>query len=346
MRVISVELEHCQGSLPQWAEALSTYVGGLPLSDSKLISCMSVRGRFSGHIELGNLHNARLSKIRATPYHLSSARIPQRTMPAMLLAQVIGTCRIEQDQRSCTLHPGDWCVIDTRAPHSSRLLAPHNELLTLALEPSSDPEGHRMLKISAARRFSSHSGLSRLLLGTLTQAFDQMNRLSVSSQKSLRRALNEMAWGAMREQFEAPPLGTRRGVVRAHAKGYIEQHLADAGLSVASIAKACGASVRTIHRAFEIDPVGSVWRYIWLRRLNYCAAGLRDPRQAHLSITDICYSGGFNSSSHFSRLFKEHFGVTPREYRDQSANALPSQAVATVSWPSGISGTASEETIA
>ncbi|WP_454649983.1 helix-turn-helix domain-containing protein [Bradyrhizobium liaoningense] len=327
MKVISVELEHCQGFLPQWADALSTHVGELS-PDSKLISCMPGSECFSGRIEIGDLDNARLSKISATPYRSSrSVRIPEHSVPAMLVAQVIGTCRIEQDKRSCTLQPGDWCVVDTPAPCNTWVLAPHNEFFTLALEPSSISERLRMLEIGAARRFSSQAGLSRLLLGTLTQTFDQMNRLSASSRKALQRALNEMAWGAVCEQLDAPLRATRLGAVCARVKGYIERHLANTSLSVASIADACGVSVRTIHRAFNTDPVGSVWHYIWMRRLSHCAAGLRDPRQAHRSITDICYSGGFNSTSHFSRLFKEHFGVTPREYRDPTQSALPPRAV-------------------
>ena len=57
------------------------------------------------------------------------------------------------------------------------------------------------------------------------------------------------------------------------------------------------------------------------RRLSHCAASLRDPSQAHRSITDICFSYGFNSTSHFSRLFKERFGIAPRDYRSASQYA-------------------------
>ena len=55
-----------------------------------------------------------------------------------------------------------------------------------------------------------------------------------------------------------------------------------------------------------------------MRRVERCADDLRDPGQAHRPITDICFSWGFNSTSHFSRLFKERFGVTPRGYRAAS----------------------------
>jgi AraC family transcriptional activator of tynA and feaB len=58
-----------------------------------------------------------------------------------------------------------------------------------------------------------------------------------------------------------------------------------------------------------------VSRYIWDRRVSRCADALRDGKEACQRITEICLSRGFNSTSHFSRLFKEKFGVPPRIYR-------------------------------
>ncbi|MGO9397191.1 MAG: helix-turn-helix domain-containing protein [Xanthobacteraceae bacterium] len=70
-----------------------------------------------------------------------------------------------------------------------------------------------------------------------------------------------------------------------------------------------------LHRHFAEDPAGSVSRYLWQRRLIRCTEALRDPSQAHRSITDVCFLYGFSSSSHFSRLFKDQFGVSPIQYR-------------------------------
>ena len=84
-------------------------------------------------------------------------------------------------------------------------------------------------------------------------------------------------------------------------------------------------SLRSLHRAFAADPAGSVSKHLWVRRLDRCAADLRDPTQVHRQVTDICFSWGFNSTSHFSRLFKEQFGVSPRDYRIAFQNASVTQ---------------------
>jgi len=42
---------------------------------------------------------------------------------------------------------------------------------------------------------------------------------------------------------------------------------------------------------------------------------LASAAQRKRSITEIAFSWGFNSSPHFSRLFKERYGISPRRYR-------------------------------
>jgi len=149
----------------------------------------------------------------------------------------------------------------------------------------------------------------------VNESFGEMRRLPPFSGKKLGAAITTMAWDALREQIETPPVIGRHDELPMRVKAYIEANLADPELSVERIAHACSISVRALHRHFAEDPAGSVSRYFWLRRLIRCAEALRDPSQAHCSITDVCFSYGFSSSSHFSRLFKDQFGVTPVHYR-------------------------------
>jgi AraC-like DNA-binding protein len=58
-----------------------------------------------------------------------------------------------------------------------------------------------------------------------------------------------------------------------------------------------------------------------VRRLQRCYDKLAAPEHATLSITEIAYSLGFNSSSHFSNLFRAQFGVRPSDVRGSSVEA-------------------------
>jgi AraC-like DNA-binding protein len=60
--------------------------------------------------------------------------------------------------------------------------------------------------------------------------------------------------------------------------------------------------------------------YVLRRRLEETARQLVDPRWRGRSICEIAFTWGFNSAPHFSRSFREQFGMPPREYRARQAH--------------------------
>jgi AraC-like DNA-binding protein len=95
-------------------------------------------------------------------------------------------------------------------------------------------------------------------------------------------------------------------------KAYIEEHLAEPNLSLTTIARENGVSLRYLHHLFRVaDMSASEW--LRLRRLQRCRDLLSSPQHAHRSITEIAYSMGFSSSSHFSNLFRDHFNMRPSD---------------------------------
>jgi AraC-like DNA-binding protein len=109
----------------------------------------------------------------------------------------------------------------------------------------------------------------------------------------------------------------RRARLRS-VKAYIESNLGDPHLSLATIAKQNGVSLRYLHQLFRLTDM-SVSEWLRLRRLQRCRELLASPRHASLSITEIAYSMGFSSSSHFSNLFRAQFNVRPSDVRGTSA---------------------------
>jgi AraC-like DNA-binding protein len=100
-------------------------------------------------------------------------------------------------------------------------------------------------------------------------------------------------------------------------KSYIDAHLSDPNLSLSKIAKENGISLRYLHQLFRpMDMSASEW--LRMRRLQRCHHLLTSPEHAAQSITDIAYSMGFSSSSHFSNLFRAQFGLRPSDVRGTS----------------------------
>ncbi len=99
-------------------------------------------------------------------------------------------------------------------------------------------------------------------------------------------------------------------------KLFIEEHLRDPKLSPSFIASQLRLSDRYLRMIFEVSNE-SPSAYILRRRLEECAAQLRDPRWRQFSITNIAFSWGFNSAPHFARSFRARYCCSPREYRHQ-----------------------------
>jgi AraC-like DNA-binding protein len=102
---------------------------------------------------------------------------------------------------------------------------------------------------------------------------------------------------------------TKAVVLRANQ--LISRRLGDADLSVASIAEALSVSISSLARAFRQRGL-SPMRYVYSLRLEHASrllAGTPD-----LAIQDVADRCGFTSPAHFSRLFKQKHGMTPREY--------------------------------
>ncbi len=121
---------------------------------------------------------------------------------------------------------------------------------------------------------------------------------------------------------------------------YIETHLADPELGVGGICRYLRCSRATLYRLFNDQ--GGVQEYIRRRRLVACFKAIGSPRQAHRRIYDIALDFGFTSPSHFSHLFRAHFGITPREARELEFAAVPQ---ATAPGPVASSGTEAVEQI-
>ena len=101
-------------------------------------------------------------------------------------------------------------------------------------------------------------------------------------------------------------------------RNYIDEHLSDPNLSLGDIAKKNGISLRTLHQLFH--PMGmSASEWLRTRRLQRSYDLLSSPQHETKSITEIAYSIGFNSSSHFSNLFRTQFGLRPSDVRKTSA---------------------------
>jgi AraC-like DNA-binding protein len=87
-------------------------------------------------------------------------------------------------------------------------------------------------------------------------------------------------------------------------------------LSLEEYAKLCHRSLSSFKRDFQAQFQESPGKWLLQRRLDYSAKLLQN---AQMNVTEIAFESGFEDVSHFSRVFKERFGVPPAAYRKESS---------------------------
>lgn len=98
------------------------------------------------------------------------------------------------------------------------------------------------------------------------------------------------------------------------ARKIVETHLDDSKFSVEELSHEILLSHSQLHRKLSALTGFSATSFIRQIRLKKAKELLLNPE---LSITAIAYDTGFNDPSYFSRVFKQEFGMTPAEWREQ-----------------------------
>ncbi|MFT3890673.1 MAG: AraC family transcriptional regulator [Anaerolineales bacterium] len=92
---------------------------------------------------------------------------------------------------------------------------------------------------------------------------------------------------------------------------YIRAHICEP-LNREMLAEVAGFSVPHFHRIFQAEVGESAASYV--RRLRMERAG-RKLRMGAVDITEIALAAGYDSHAAFSKAFRQHYGVSPSEFR-------------------------------
>ncbi|GGW14098.1 AraC family transcriptional regulator [Streptomyces capoamus] len=226
-----------------------------------------------------------------------------------------GAARIEQDGREACLRPGQLFVYDMSRP--VRLTLPERFLTKSLVLP------RRVLGLSeadlqriTASPLGADSALGGLLTPLLSRLVDTAETYPQRTGELVARTVVDLVQTLAEERLGRAGGDTadaaRLSLVRIRA--YIDRHLAHPELTPQSIARAHHISVRYLHKLFELEDI-TVSRWIQQRRLERCRDDLARREVAHLTIAAVAHRWGFTSASHFSRVFRAAYGVSPAEWR-------------------------------
>ena len=89
-------------------------------------------------------------------------------------------------------------------------------------------------------------------------------------------------------------------------------------LDVEALARGAHMSAGHLSRQFKLAYGEAPYSYLMTRRVERAMALLR---QGQMSVTDVCFTVGFQSLGTFSTRFTELVGVPPSTYRQQASGA-------------------------
>ncbi|MBV9893933.1 MAG: helix-turn-helix transcriptional regulator [Chloroflexi bacterium] len=100
----------------------------------------------------------------------------------------------------------------------------------------------------------------------------------------------------------------------ARVTEYVVAHLAEP-LSLERLAQQVGYSAYHFAQLFRATTGATPHQFVLSKRFERAKHLLT---QTKLSLSQVTFEVGFQSQSHFTHAFVSHFGVTPRQYRQQS----------------------------
>jgi AraC-like DNA-binding protein len=233
----------------------------------------------------------------------------------LISLQVSGIGSVAQDGREAILEPGDFACYDSTRPYTLRF---NTEFEQLVLHMPRQAMVRRIGRTEAwtARRVEAASPVGSLVLPFVRQTAAIVSEVGPATASRLSETCLSLVTAALGERLSDSLEGqtAARTALTFRAKAVIESNLHDHALNTEKVAARLGISQRYLQDLFHAEQT-TVSDWTWIRRLEKSRRDLADPLRAGDSIAQIALACGFADFGHFSRRYKDAFGLSPREYR-------------------------------
>ncbi|WMD19306.1 helix-turn-helix domain-containing protein [Achromobacter seleniivolatilans] len=279
---------------------------------------------FAGHVRY-----ARRTSLQFNDLHYQGQKLERTAGNVSRLDQefytfglpLSGPLAVQQQGREFQVEPGCVYLMNQSLPYQATALGASG-YRSLSVSFPRSALSQRDSRIGAFYKLRADDGSPRgaMLASYMDHLFKGMGGWSDTEVTELGERLIDLIVLFLVQAEQAHASESDSSVTLAHrhrAMAYIRQHLADPGLSPLRVAQGCGLSVAYLHRILQAGGL-SAESFIFDQRLDKCRELLLNPLHGHRSIAELAYQVGFSHPSHFSRLFKRRFGMTPRDLRGRT----------------------------
>jgi AraC family transcriptional regulator, positive regulator of tynA and feaB len=236
-----------------------------------------------------------------------------RTFTVLLMLE--GAAETWQGDRSCSVGPGQFTLVDGQQPFNVEMRSSYRKVLMHMPRQAVVTRHFGIEKRTALASDVERPG-NRMFRDFLLSVSHCAEAVSFAERCTLLSASIEML-GLVEPDDKLQHRSPR--IDRAIAE--IELNLADPELSPEMLARRMGLSRRQADTVFERTGM-SISAQIWERRLLRAASELVSPANVERRIIEVALSCGFNDPAHFSRAFRKRFGLTPSDWRSHGGQLI------------------------
>jgi AraC-like DNA-binding protein len=283
------------------------------------LDCKSdLGGAFHGAITSSQLGSAKCSTVSSGRQSVirTPSRISRASEDFILFALGRqGAGAVLQDGRETLIRPGEFAFYDTTRPYELRFT---DDFTQTIFQVPRDMLHRRFAGTHnlTATSFTPERPVERLAYQFISALSDIADRLDQDNAIRLSDQAADLLAMAMSERLGTGvlPSSTHRSALLYRLKAHVLAHLPNPELSLTEAAAALRISPRYVNSLFA-DEQTSFQRFVLAQRLEHCKRDLASPAHAHRHVSEIAFAWGFNDLSHFGRVFREHYGLSPRDWR-------------------------------
>lgn len=278
-------------------------------------------GPFDALIESADIGSVGFTKFSLR--NLRAATTPQtirhennKTDQLFISMVISGSVSAIQNDRSSVTVAGDISIRDTNTPWTIEH-AGYSEVIAVAV-----PRQKLESILGSARNFvgltiDGHHPVTMIARSFISSLLQVGNQLELRAAERMASAGVDLIAASVAERMAMEtPKALRSTLIVQRAIAHIRSNISDPELSPAHVAAGVGVSLRNLQILFRQDG-RNIAAWIWQQRLEQAARRLSDPAYLHLPLGELARSCGFSDQAHFSRRFRNCFGLSPRDYRHE-----------------------------
>lgn len=300
-------------SFRQWRDTICDVVVDLECSRDK-------HGAFVGRIISREMRGMNLIRVTASAHRVSrdKRRVAQGREQFVLLSHMRqGQGVVLQNGREAVLRPGDFAIYDTTNPYEMMLDGAF-EMDVLRMERDAFSRFVGEIGDATALVVSGQHGTGRICSMMISEIASELRDVNDLSLRQLNDSLLGMISVALQE-VRGKGADNRR-TMQQHALleraiRIVNEELGNDALSCEFVANRLGISYRYLLKVFT-ENGKSLADLIWEQRLGEARRQLASSRIVKKPVTAVAYDCGFKDPAHFSRAFRNRFGISPRQFRN------------------------------